>query len=74
MSSPTMLVTFARYGRDNSFHVLRENTRFVATMAAGSIVGTVLGGLLLGVIPGVALIPALAALLLLSAIKVCGHD
>jgi len=74
VSLPTMLVAFARYSRDQSFVVLRENTRFVLTMAAGSVAGTVLGGLLLGVIPSTALIPVLAALLMLSSVKVWRHQ
>ncbi len=44
VSLPTMIVAFARYGRDDSFMVLRENRRFVVLMAAGSIGGTVVGG------------------------------
>jgi uncharacterized protein len=74
VSLPTMLVAFARYSRDQSFGVLRANGRFVVAMTAGSIVGTVLGGLLLGAIPSVVLIPMLALLLLISAIKVWRHD
>ncbi|OXM63245.1 MULTISPECIES: sulfite exporter TauE/SafE family protein [Amycolatopsis] len=73
VSLPTMLVAFVRYSRDRSFAVLRENGRFVAVMAAGSIAGTVLGGLLLGAVPDGVLIPLLAALLLLSAAKVWRH-
>ena len=68
-----MLVAFARYSRDQSFTVLRENTGFVLTMAAGSITGTLIGGMLLGVIPALVLIPALATLLVLSAIEVWRH-
>jgi uncharacterized membrane protein YfcA len=41
VSLPTMLMAFARYSRDNSFVVLRNNGRFVVTMAAGSIAGCV---------------------------------
>lgn len=74
VSLPTMLVAFARYSRDQSFQVVRHNIRFVLVMAAGSITGTLIGGLLLGLIPSLALIPALAALLLLSAVKVWRHD
>jgi uncharacterized membrane protein YfcA len=58
--------------RDGSFAVLGVNLRFVAVMAAGSVGGTVLGGLLLGIIPDLVLVPVLAALLLLSAIKLAG--
>lgn len=73
ISLPTMLVAFARYSRDNSFVVLTDNSRFVLTMAAGSVAGTILGGLLLGVVPDGVLIPVLCALLLLSSVKVWSH-
>ncbi|MEU6986418.1 hypothetical protein ABZ946_23790 [Streptomyces sp. NPDC046324] len=69
-----MLVAFARYSRDGSFAVLGANVRFTATMAAGSIVGAVLGGLLLGVFPDLVLIPVLAVILLVSAVKLARHD
>jgi uncharacterized membrane protein YfcA len=45
----------------------------VIAMTIGSITGTLLGALLLGVIPNLVLIPALALLLLLSAIKLWRH-
>lgn len=73
VSLPTMLVAFARYSRDQSFQVLFTNRRFVLTMAAGSITGTVIGGLLVGVVPSLVLIPALSAILLISAVKVWRH-
>lgn len=73
VSLPTMLVAFARYSRDGSFAVLGANLRFAALMATGSIAGALLGGLLLGVIPGLVLIPALAVVLLISAVKVARH-
>lgn len=74
VSLPTMLVAFARYSRDASFAVLRRQARFVAAMGLGSVAGVVLGGLLLGIVSDVILVPGLAALLLLSAIKVWKHD
>jgi uncharacterized membrane protein YfcA len=74
ISLPTMLVAFARYSRDGSFAVLGVHLRFTMTMAAGSIAGSLLGGLLLGVFPDAVLIPLLAAVLLLSAIKLARHD
>lgn len=43
-------------------------------MAAGSVAGTVLGGLLLGVFSDLVLIPALAVILLISAVKLARHD
>ena len=53
-----MLVAFARHSRDGTFAVLRENTRSVAVMALGSVVGTAVGGLLVDVIPGAVLLPS----------------
>ncbi|MEV2270886.1 sulfite exporter TauE/SafE family protein [Nonomuraea africana] len=73
VSLPTMLVAFARYSRDGSFSVLGANLRITATMVAGSIVGALLGGLLLGVIPDLVLIPILAVVLLISAVKLARH-
>lgn len=74
VSLPTMLVAFARYSRAGSFAVLGANLRFAALMAAGSITGALLGGMLLGVIADLVLIPALAVVLLVSAVKVARHD
>lgn len=73
VSLPTMLVGFARYSRDQSFAVLGRNKTFVLVMAAGSLVGALIGGLLLGVVPSTILLPMLALILLLSAIKVWTH-
>ncbi len=73
ISLPTMIVGFARYSRDNSFGVLGANKTFVAIMATGSIVGAFIGGRLLGLVPDYILLPALAAILLLSAWKVWRH-
>ncbi len=74
VSLPTMLVGFARYSQDQSFGVLRANRGFLLAMAAGSIVGTFIGGLLLGIVPSGVLLPALAAILLVSAVKIWRHD
>jgi uncharacterized protein len=74
VSLPTMLVGFARYSRDRSFAVLGENRGFVLLMALGSIVGSFVGGQLLGVIPTSALMPLLALILALSALKVWRHE
>jgi uncharacterized protein len=74
VSLPTMLVGFARYSRDQSFAVLRHNWVFLLVMAGGSIVGTFIGGLLLGLVPNYVLLPLLAALLLISAVKVWRHE
>lgn len=73
VSLPTMMVGFARYSRDGSFAVIGRNKSFLLVMAAGSVVGTFIGGLLLGIVPDVVLLPILAAILVLSAIKVWQH-
>lgn len=73
VSLPTMIVGFARYSRDGSFRVLRENRPFVVTMAAGSILGAALGAALLGVVPSALLLPCLALILVISAWKIWRH-
>ena len=70
---PTMLVAFARHSRDQAFSVLRGNGWFLAALTAGSITGVLIGALLLGIIPNLLLVPALALLLLASAIKLWRH-
>lgn len=74
VSLPTMLVAFARYSRDTSFVVLRQQARFVLVMALGSVTGVLIGGLLLGLVSDLVLVPTLAALLTLSAVKIWKHD
>lgn len=73
ISLPTMVVGFTRYSRDRSFAVLGSNGAFLLAMAAGSIIGTFIGGLLLGVVPSGVLLPGLALILLISAVKVWRH-
>lgn len=73
VSLPTMIVGFTRYSRDQSFSVLRTERRFVAFMVAGSLLGAFIGSQLLGVIPTNILLPLLAGILLLSAVKVWNH-
>jgi uncharacterized protein len=72
VSLPTMLVGFARYSGDQSFAVLGSNRTFILTMA-GSIIGTYLGAQLVAVVSPSLLIPLLAAILVLSALKVWRH-
>lgn len=73
VSLPTMLVAFARYSRDRSFAVLSKERRFFIVMAAGSLFGAFLGGQLLGIMPTQFLLPALAVILVLSAIRMWRH-
>jgi uncharacterized membrane protein YfcA len=73
VSLPTMLIGFARYSRNSSFAVLGRNKPFVFVMATGSIVGTFIGARLLGLVPNAVLLPLLAIVLLISAIKVWRH-
>lgn len=73
ISLPTMLVGFSRYSRDRSFAVLGRNRGLVVAMAVGSVAGSFLGGQLLGIVPSRILLPLLAAILLVSAVKVWRH-
>ncbi|WP_246663027.1 sulfite exporter TauE/SafE family protein [Pseudolabrys sp. FHR47] len=73
ISLPTMLAGFTRYSQDQNFSVIRRNWVFLLIMAAGSILGTFIGGKLLGIVPNGVLLPLLAILLLLSAVKVWRH-
>jgi len=68
-----MPVGFTRYSRGQSFSVLGRNKSFLLVMAAGSVVGTLIGEQLLRIVPNAVLLPALAEILLLSAIKVWRH-
>jgi uncharacterized membrane protein YfcA len=74
VSLPTMIVGFSRYSRDKSFSVIREQRRFIALMALGSLIGAFIGGRLLGLIPTAVLLPILASILLVSAVKVWHHS
>lgn len=73
VSLPTMVVGFARYSQDQAFGILGTHKRFVVAMAVGSIAGAAIGGKLLGVIPSSILMPGLAAILLISSVKVWRH-
>ena len=73
VSLPTMIVGFTRYSQDINFAVLSENKRFVVVMAVGSIVGTFIGGQLLGVVSTAVLLPLLAVILVISAVKIWRH-
>ncbi len=73
VSLPTMIVGFSRYSRDESFSIIRTERRFVALMVVGSFLGTFIGSQLLGIIPTPVLLPLLAVILLLSAVKVWKH-
>lgn len=70
VSLPTMVVGFTRYSRDQSFAVIRSNRTFLLVMALGSILGAFIGGRLLGIVPTVVLLPTLAVIIVISAIKV----
>lgn len=73
ISLPTMVVGFIRYSRDSAFEVIKQNRRFALAMTLGSIAGAGIGGQLLGIVPSHVLLPALAAILLISAVKVWRH-
>ena len=65
-----MVMGFKCYNHDRSFTVLGRNKWFVLVMAAGSIVGSFSGTRLLGIVRSSVLLPLLAAILLVSALKV----
>ncbi len=73
VSLPTMIVGFTRFSRDGSFAVLKSDRRFFLAMAAGSVLGAGLGSLLLGIVDTKLLLPLLALILCISAIKVWRH-
>lgn len=73
VSLPTMIVGFARYSQDQSFTVLSRNKAFLLVMAGGSIVGSFIGAQMVGIIPSSVLLPILALILIVSAVKVWGH-
>jgi uncharacterized protein len=68
-----VIVGFLRYSQDRSFAVLGQNRTFTLVMAVGSIVGAFIGGRLLGIVPSGVLLPMLAAILIVSAVKVWRH-
>jgi uncharacterized membrane protein YfcA len=70
VSLPTMIVGFVRYSQDRSFSVVAKHRRFLVAMGLGSVAGTFVGALLLGVVPSAILLPTLAAILVISAIKI----
>lgn len=69
VSFPTMLTGFARYSQDQSFKVLTRDRGFMITMAGGSLVGALIGGKILGAVPSNILLPFLALILIISAVK-----
>lgn len=73
VSLPTMIVGFTRYSRDRTFAVIRQNRAFLLVMAVGSILGAFIGGQLLGIVPSAVLLPMLALILIVSAVKVWNH-
>ncbi|WP_320153390.1 sulfite exporter TauE/SafE family protein [uncultured Tolumonas sp.] len=73
VSLPTMITGFSRYSRDQSFSVIRQQSKFIIIMAIGSLVGAFLGGQLLGLLPTHYLLPVLAGILVISSFKVWRH-
>lgn len=73
ISLPTMLTSFTRYSRDQSFAIIGQNRAFMLIMAIGSLCGAFLGGQLLGMVSTHLLLPLLALILVISAFKVWRH-
>lgn len=74
ISLPTIITGLIRYSSDQSFRVLSTHYQLAGIMAVGSLAGTFLGGKLLGVVPHGVLIPLLAAILVISAVKIWQHN
>ncbi len=72
-SLPTMLVGFAHYSRDQSFTVLARNGRFVCGHGGRLDPWRLHRRPASGIVPNEILLPALAAILLVSAVKVWRH-
>ena len=70
VSLPTMIVGFTRYSRDRTFAIIGQNRTFLLVMAARPILGTFIGGQMLGIVPSFVLLPMLALILVVSAVKV----
>lgn len=73
VSLPTMITGFARYSRDQTFAVVGGNRTFLLVMAAGSVIGAFIGAQLVGVVASSILLPVLALILAISAVKVWSH-
>lgn len=73
VSLPTMVTAFTRYSFDGSFAVIGEQRTFITIMAFGSLAGAYMGGRLLGIVSAEMLLPLLAVILVISAVKVWQH-
>lgn len=73
VSIPTMIMGFARYSRDKSFIIIKQESRFLVMMGLGSIAGVFVGGKLLGIVSSGLLIPVMSLILVLSGYKVWKH-
>lgn len=74
VSLPTMIAGFARYSRDKSFAIIREEAAFSMNMAAGSVFGALVGGRLLTIVHVSVILPLLAGVLVISAWKMWKHS
>jgi len=74
VSLPTMLIGFVRFSRDKNFAVIARQKHFIVLMAIGSILGAFIGGYLLGIVSSSILLPLLAGILVISAVKIWTHQ
>lgn len=74
ISLPTMVVAFVRYSQSGAIALFKRETRFLALMSAGSILGSAIGGKMVGLIPSNVLILILGGILFTSAIKTFRHS
>ncbi len=74
ISLPTMIVAFIRYTQSGAVALFKRETKFLALMSIGSILGSAIGGKMVGMIPSDILILVLGGILLTSAIKTFKHS
>lgn len=60
--------------KHDEWHTASASRRAVLIVPVGSITGAMVGGLILGMLPDLVLAPALAVILLVSAVKLARHD
>ncbi|MFM0389941.1 hypothetical protein [Paraburkholderia dipogonis] len=73
VSFPTMLIGFALHSQGTSFASLRRNWAFAILITVGSIGDAFVGGQLAGTVSSAVLLPVLAAILVISPVKVWPH-
>src|SRR5689334_7548511 len=74
ISIPTIIMGLVKYHRQNMLGELIAEQRFIAWMAAGSIIGALIGSYLLRFISSEFLSVLLGIILFISAFKIMSHE